>query len=271
MPSSKSGLSVIVPFYNEAGNVTPLIQEIIDALKDIKHEIIAVDDASTDGTFKELQDINAQYPQVKVFRHAKNYGQSPALLTGARQAQFEMLVTLDGDGQNNPADIPKLWDIFQNLAEADQHCTVVFGNREKRRDNIIRRWSSSIANHIRRRLLKDSCPDTGCALKLFPKDGLLRLPLFNHFHRFLPALFALHDYQIINVKVSHRPRVRGKSKYGVWNRLWVSIHDIFGVRWLMSRKCHPQLTLDVNVHPSQQDSRISALKHGESNKGCANR
>jgi len=149
------------------------------------------------------------------------------------------------------------------LSHYTQRYTVVFGNREKRRDNLIRRWSSSIANNIRQRLLRDSCPDTGCALKLFPRDGLLRLPLFNHFHRFLPALFALHDYQMINVRVSHRPRIRGKSKYGVWNRLWVSIHDIFGVRWLMSRKCCPQLTLQTNPHSAQKASQFSALKHGE--------
>jgi dolichol-phosphate mannosyltransferase len=263
MSSSSLGLSVVVPFHNESGNVIPLIHEIMDSLKDMTYEIIAVDDASTDATFQELQDISAQHPQVKVFRHIKNYGQSPALLTGAYQAQFSMLVTLDGDGQNDPADIPKLWNIFQNLPEETQRYTVVFGNREKRRDNLIRRWSSSIANHIRQRLLRDSCPDTGCALKLFPRDGLLRLPLFNHFHRFLPALFALHDYQMINVRVSHRPRIRGKSKYGVWNRLWVSIHDIFGVRWLMSRKCYPQLTLQANPHSAQKASQFSALKHGE--------
>jgi dolichol-phosphate mannosyltransferase len=237
-----SGLSVIVPFYNESGNIMSLIKEISQTLEHIPFEILAIDDASTDETFQELEQAAKLYPKVKIFRHDRNYGQSPAILTGAYQAQYPLLVTLDGDGQNNPQDIVKLWETYHSISPREQKATVVFGKREKRHDNLIRRFSSLVGNTTRSLLLKDQCPDTGCSLKLFPRDGFLQLPLFNHFHRYLPALFQLHNYQIIYVNVSHRPRLRGKSKYGIWNRLWVGIYDLFGVRWLLRRKCYPQLT-----------------------------
>jgi dolichol-phosphate mannosyltransferase len=147
-----------------------------------------------------------------------------------------MLVTLDGDGQNDPADIPRLFEVLQDSR------TVVLGNRKKRDDNNIRKLSSRIGNGIRRSLLNDECPDTGCSLKLFPRDAFLTLPHFNHLHRFLPALFKRAGYKLVNLPVNHRPRWHGVSKYGVMNRLFVGVHDLIGVRWLLKRPCAPEVS-----------------------------
>lgn len=257
MGSQASGLSVIIPFYNEAGNVIPLIEEIIQTLPALTFEIVAIDDGSTDKTFEELKRIANAHTCVRVLRHNRNYGQSMALLTGARQASHQTLVTMDGDGQNDPKDIITLFDYYTSLPLDVQDKTVVFGTRHQRQDNLLRRFSSIVANGFRTFILKDSCPDTGCALKLFPRHGFLTLPLFNHFHRFLPALFKALHYQILHVSVSHRPRLRGQSKYGVWNRLWVGLYDIFGVKWLLNRICCPQLEED-DLNQDQAPSRLSA-------------
>ncbi len=262
------GLSVIVPFYNEEENVIPLVQEITEALKSISFEILAIDDASQDRTLENLYQVAHSNTRVRVLSHDRNYGQSSAILTGARHASFSLLATLDGDGQNDPKDLLKLWQIYHKVPQTRRAQTVIFGNREKREDNLLRRFSSRIANALRAYMLKDLCPDTGCALKLFPREGFLNLPLFNHFHRFLPALFQLHNYQMINVNVSHRPRVFGQSKYGVFNRLWVGIYDIFGVRWLLKRKCAPKLkTLSANQ--AEPTPSISCVKNDESNTNFA--
>lgn len=264
MSFASPGLSVIVPFYNEADNVIPLIKEINEALNTIPHEILAIDDASRDGTDQKLLIASQTFSQLRVLTHDQNYGQSAGILTGARHAQFSLLATLDGDGQNDPADLIKLWHRFQNLPPSSRHSTVIFGNRERRQDNFLRRLSSRTANTFRKFMLKDLCSDTGCALKMFPRKSFLELPLFNHFHRFLPALFQRANHQIINVKVSHRPRTFGQSKYGVWNRLWVGIYDIFGVRWLMTRQCSPKVT-ENKFTPEEKLEPVYSSMSDESN------
>lgn len=230
-------LSVIIPVYNEVENVERLYHEIASVLSmhAFPFEIIFVDDGSTDDTGKCLQALAKQHTPLRVIKHKKNYGQSAALLTGAKAAHFFWLITLDGDGQNDPADIPR-------LVEALAHDRmVVLGNRVKRDDNYLRRLSSKVGNGIRRRLLNDDCPDTGCSLKLFPRDAFLFLPHFNHMHRYLPALFKRAGFQLVNIQVNHRPRQFGLSKYGVMNRLFVGIYDLIGMCWLLKRPCVPEV------------------------------
>ena len=228
---NKPRISVVVPVYNEVDNVEPLVSEIGAALARISHEIVYVDDGSTDGTKDKLQELIRGVPQLRVVVHPQNAGQSAAFCTGVRAARGDLIATLDGDGQNDPADIPRLLELF----EASDAPVLVAGARATRNDNFVRRASSRIANHIRSRVLRDGCLDTGCSLKLFRRDLYLLLPQFNHMHRFFPALFAREGVGIINVPVAHRPRSAGVSKYGVGNRLWVGIVDMFGVRWLIKR------------------------------------
>lgn len=230
-------LSIIIPVFNERDNVENLFNEIQSALpaKDYNFEVIFVDDGSNDGTRQILSELKTQHDRLQVVYHKSNYGQSAALLSGAKAAKYSILVTMDGDGQNDPADIPRL---YRELYAKDM---VVLGNRKKRDDNLLRKLSSRVGNGIRRRLLNDECPDTGCSLKMFSKDAFLSLPHFNHMHRFLPALFIRAGYKIVNVKVNHRPRLHGSSKYGVFNRLFVGIHDLIGMRWLLRRPCSPEV------------------------------
>jgi dolichol-phosphate mannosyltransferase len=238
--NNKINLSVVIPVYNEMDNVESLYQEIVSALspEDFTFEVIFVDDGSTDGTGLCLQTLAKTHSNLRVIHHKRNFGQSAALLSGAHAARYSMLVTLDGDGQNDPADIPCLFKYMQ-----DSH-TVVFGNRKKRADNILRKFSSVIGNGIRRRLLHDECFDTGCSLKLFPREAFLALPHFNHLHRFLPALFKRAGFKLVNIPVNHRARWHGVSKYGygVMNRLFVGIHDLIGVHWLLKRPCAPEVS-----------------------------
>ena len=224
-------LSVVIPVYNEVDNVEPLVREIGDALTDIAHEIVYVDDGSSDGTVEKLAELEQQIVTLRVILHPRNAGQSAAFCSGIRAARGDLIATLDGDGQNDPADIPRLLELHEDSATA----VLIAGVRAKRSDNFVRRASSRVANHVRSRILKDGCLDTGCSLKLFRRDLYLLLPQFNHMHRFFPALFAREGVGIINVPVTHRPRSAGESKYGVGNRLWVGIADMFGVRWLIKR------------------------------------
>jgi len=231
-------LSVIIPVYNEVDNVESLYQEIVNALpeQEFIYEILFIDDGSTDGTVQRLQELEKTSPHLRALIHTRNFGQSAALLTGARAAIYPMLVTMDGDGQNDPKDIPRLF------AARKDGKTVVLGNRKKRDDSYLKRLSSRIGNGVRRSLLHDDCPDTGCSLKLFPKDAFLALPHFNHLHRYLPALFRREGYSLVNLPVNHRQRLHGTSKYGVMNRLFVGIHDLIGVRWLLKRPCKSEVS-----------------------------
>jgi dolichol-phosphate mannosyltransferase len=221
--------------FNEAENAAILLQEIHDALETrMEYEVIVVDDGSTDNTLEVLLGLQADMPRLRVILHGKNSGQSASIITGVRMATAPWIATLDGDGQNDPADIPAL---FEKTLDIDPELTplLIAGNRRKRNDNWLRRMSSRIANNVRSSLLNDGCMDTGCGLKIFPRNVFMTLPHFNHIHRFLPALFQRAHCTVTNVPVNHRPRLRGQSKYGVWNRLWVGIVDILGVRWLQRR------------------------------------
>jgi dolichol-phosphate mannosyltransferase len=200
-----------------------------------------VDDRSTDSTLPKLLELKKSVPQLRVLQHRRNMGQSTAVVSGVYAAKYPLIATLDGDGQNNPADIIKLYATIRDSSQPVE-ALLIAGCRQKRQDNIIRLISSRLANQFRQKLLKDACPDSGCGLKLFARSAFLRIPHFNHVHRFLPALFMRAGATIINVPVSHRPRTRGTSKYGVMNRLWVGIVDIIGTAWLIRRPCRMELT-----------------------------
>lgn len=223
-------LSVVVPVKNEEGNVAHLIAEIDAALKAVTHEIIYVDDGSTDQTFVKLSDLKNQFGQLRILQHAKSCGQSTAVRTGVKAAKYDWVATLDGDGQNDPADILKL------LASVSEGVELVGGNRRaSRRDTWVKRISSVIANTVRSKMLNDDTPDTGCGLKLFSRAAFLDLPYFDHMHRFLPALIKRRGGKIVSVPVSHRNRQFGRSNYGTIDRLIVGIVDLFGVAWLQRR------------------------------------
>ncbi len=234
-------LSVVVPIHNEEDNVEPLIAEIDRVLIDTgDYEMVFVDDGSTDATLVRLDGLRARYPRLRVLRHRYCCGQSTALLTGIRMARGRVIATLDGDGQNNPADIPKLVAALKTL---DQGATkgMVAGFRKRRKDTAWRRFSSKVANAVRGSLLGDNTPDTGCGLKVFSRELFLSLPYFDHMHRFLPALVQRAGGKVVSVEVDHRPRMRGVSKYGTWQRLWVGIVDLFGVMWLQRRAQIPEV------------------------------
>lgn len=235
-------VSLVIPVHNEEENIEPLLAEIQAALAGIEHEVVYVDDGSTDNTLLRLQDATKTMPNLRIIRHERSCGQSTAVVTGVRHARARWIATLDGDGQNDPANIPKM------LAEAQRgnpafekplYC--VCGYRRTRRDTWLKRLSSRIANRVRSTLLKDDTPDTGCGLKVFSREAFLVLPYFDHMHRFLPALFLRSGGSIVSVEVNHRERTRGVSKYGLFNRLWVGIVDICGVAWLQRRARVPKI------------------------------
>lgn len=227
-------LSIVVPVHNETENVRPLVEEIDAALGAGDYEIVYVDDGSTDGTLAALAALQAEFPRLRVLRHRRCCGQSTALRTGILAARGRVIATLDGDGQNNPADIPALLAAWRELC-ADGTAAMVAGHRKRRKDTGWRRFSSKVANTVRGSLLKDNTPDTGCGLKVFSRDLFLALPYFDHMHRFLPALAQRAGGRVVSVPVDHRPRTRGQSKYGTWHRLWVGIWDLLGVFWLQRR------------------------------------
>jgi len=200
-----------------------------------------VDDGSDDRTPETLREARAKYPALRVVRHKYSCGQSAAVATGVKAARAPVIATLDGDGQNDPADIPALLRRLLDEAPEARSYLLVAGFRHKRRDDGIRKISSRIANKIRAAMLKDDTPDTGCGLKVFTREAFLDMPRFDHMHRFLPALMIRRGGKVVSVPVNHRPRERGVSKYGVWNRLWVGIVDLFGVMWLQHRANLPQI------------------------------
>ena len=226
-------ISVVVPVKDEAGNVAPLAREIAQALGGERFEIIFVDDGSSDATIEELVTLRGQIP-LRILTHGRNLGQSRALRSGVRAAKAPIVVTLDGDGQNNPADIPKLVAGFR-AAATDPAFAMMAGERVKREDSWKKRVASRYANRIRRWLLSDNAKDTGCGLKVFRREAFLALPYFDHMHRYLITLMLREGYEVRFMPVGHRPRGAGRSKYGVWDRLAVGISDLMGVMWLKRR------------------------------------
>ena len=235
-------LSIVVPVRNEAENILPLLAEIHAALEGRgEFEVVYVDDGSRDQTAARLAEALAQYPRLRVLAHRASCGQSAALMTGVRAARGEWIATLDGDGQNDPADIARLL-AARDGATRPARLQLVAGYRRKRHDHWWKRFASRIANGVRSRLLGDATPDTGCGLKLIERSAYLELPFFEHMHRFLPALVQRNGGATLSVEVSHRPRTRGRSNYGVLDRLWVGIVDLAGVMWLKRRASRPEAT-----------------------------
>ena len=226
-------LSVVVPVFNERDNIPPLLAEIVAALRGrADFEIVYVDDASKDDSLAVLTNAKATCPELRVLRHLSQSGQSTAIRTGVKAARGSWIATLDGDGQNDPADIPKL---LAMRAESPDAIRLYAGWRVNRQDSGSKRWASKWANAIRSRLLRDDTPDTGCGIKLFERAAFLDLPYFDHMHRYLPALMQRAGWRVLSVPVNHRARGTGVSKYNNLNRALVGIADLRGVGWLIKR------------------------------------
>lgn len=231
-------LSVVAPMYNEAGGAGALVDEIAAALGGVDHEIVIVDDCSTDETLQTLKGARARHPQLRIIAHEANAGQSRAIQTGVLAARAPVIATLDGDGQNDPADIPALYAALTGAGATDA-LAMAAGERRRRQDSKAKKWASRLANGLRKRLLKDGADDTGCGLKVFYRSAYLRLPYFDHMHRYLPALIRREGGEVVFIPVSHRARAHGVSKYTNFGRLMVGIRDLFGVVWLMNRARSP--------------------------------
>ena len=227
-------ISILVPVMNEAGNIRPLIDEICTAMAGRKFEIIYVDDASDDATAEELLAILGDVPQLRVLRHTKRAGQSAAIRSGLLQANGTLIGVLDGDGQNVPKDFSAL-EAAVTDASKDGVMVMAAGIRQSRNDSPMRLLASRGAKWIRTSLLGDTHPDSGCGIKILPRDLFMQLPFFNHMHRFMPSLVRRHGGIVIGVPVSHRPRIVGASKYRILDRLLVGISDVIGVIWLLRR------------------------------------
>ncbi len=233
MSGENPEFSVVVPVFNERDNVTPLVNEIVAALRGkYRFEIVYVDDQSKDDSLQVLKDLMASVPELRVVQHIKQSGQSTAVRNGVKAARGQWIATLDGDGQNDPADIPKL---IEARNKAAPEIKLFAGWRVNRKDTGSKRWASKIANSIRASFLKDETPDTGCGIKLFERAVFMDLPYFDHMHRYLPALVKRAGFQSISVPVNHRERGSGVSKYNNLGRAWVGLKDLRGVAWLIKR------------------------------------
>ena len=224
-------VSLIIPVYNEEGNLPILLEEIRKAMtaQNRAWEALFVDDGSRDNSLQILRDLAAREPRLRYIAFAENRGQSAAFAAGFQEARGEIFVTLDSDLQNDPADIPRLLDVY------GQEYEMVIGWRAKRQDTFVKRISSKIANAIRNRLSRETVKDTGCSLKVLQASLARRLPMFTGMHRFFPTLMKMQGARVAEVKVNHRPRLHGKSKYGVWDRAFSALYDLLAVRWMQSR------------------------------------
>lgn len=240
--SSTPSVSVVVPVHDEEGAAAPLAREIASAFAGQAFEIIFVDDASRDGTRPELMAAKRGVPELRVLHHARNAGQSRAVRTGVLAARAAVIVTLDGDGQNDPIDAPRL---AAHLSAAAPNVGMIGGRRVKRQDSAAKRWASRLANGIRKRLLNDAADDTGCGLKAFRRDAYLALPYFDHMHRYLPALMQREGYAAEYLDVGHRARSTGRSKYTNLGRLADAASDLLGVMWLSTRARNPGETREA--------------------------
>jgi dolichol-phosphate mannosyltransferase len=226
-------ISIVIPLYNEADNVLPLLDETVGALEGagLEFEIVCVDDASEDATPRRLAEMRAREPRIRAVRHTRRGGQTAALATGFALARGEVVGTLDGDRQNDPRDLPRLLALLDGW-------DMVTGVRATRRDDLVRRLSSRIANRVRGAVLGDDIRDIGCSARVFRRGCLARIKLYDGLHRFLPVLFLQEGFRVRQEPVAHRPRPAGRSKYGVGNRLWRGLRDLWAVRWMRDRGCH---------------------------------
>lgn len=231
-------LSVVVPVHNEAGNAANLAAEIAAALDGRSFEMVFVDDASRDDTRAELAAARARMPQLRIVAHRKNAGQSRAIRSGVLAARAPLVATLDGDGQNDPADLPKLVARLIR-ADAPEGLAMVQGERASRQDTAAKKWASKVANTVRKALLNDGAVDSGCGIKVFKRDAFLRLPYFDHMHRYMAALMLREGYGVEFLTVNHRPRGAGRSKYTNLGRLLAAGSDLVGVIWLRRRARNP--------------------------------
>jgi dolichol-phosphate mannosyltransferase len=247
-------ISVLIPAKNEAGNIGRLVGEVAAALSSVcSFEVVLVDDGSTDGTAAEfVQSCKDLGAQGQLIQHQASVGQSTAVATAAHHALGQFLVTIDGDGQNDPADIPALLRAAQEIAPTAEHFCIA-GYRKNRQDTEWKKFQSRVANGVRQRILNDQVPDTGCGLKLIPKQTWAVLPYFDHMHRFIPALVCRIGGTIRVVPVNHRAREVGQSKYTAWNRLWVGLVDMAGVAWLARRAKRPLISGHQQVAPAEHE------------------
>ena len=240
-------VSVLIPAKNEAGNLVPLLEEVRTALANERFEVIVVDDGSTDSSAAELRALQTSgYTQLRVLSHARSLGQSTSVYHAAEAARGAWLATLDGDGQNDPADLPKMLELVRGSEGKPGGVKLVAGHRVNRRDTASKRWASRWANKLRASLLQDQTPDTGCGIKLIEREAFLRLPYFDHMHRFIPALIRRHNGRMLVHPVNHRERGAGVSNYGNLDRALVGVLDLFGVWWLIRRT-----RLDVHAQESE--------------------
>ena len=235
-------ISLVIPVYNEEENLPVLAGEIRAALEPagLSYEVIYVDDGSTDSSPAVLERLAREDPRTRIVRQRRNSGQSAAFAAGFRHARAPVVVTLDADLQNDPADIPRLLERMDGF-------DVVNGVRARRQDSWVRKISSKIANGVRNRVTHESVTDVGCTLRAVRADFLRDLPLFNGMHRFLPTLLRMEGARVTEVPVNHRPRLHGQPKYGIHNRLWRGLVDLYGVRWLQARRIDRGLSEEIEV------------------------
>lgn len=252
-------ISLIIPAYNEEGNIPLLIKESFREIpEELLGELIVIDDCSTDKTAEYIEGLIAEYPRLRCLKHQTNAGQSACMRTGILAARFEIIATLDGDGQNDPADIPNLVAMLGK--PGSDGVALVGGVRTKRKDTGSKRWASKAANWIRDSVLRDDCPDTGCGTKVYWREAYLRLPFFTSIHRYLPALFQTYDYKCEYVPVNDRLRISGVSKYNNLNRALIGLYDLVGVSWLRKRTISPQV-IEMSVKkPARRKSRKPTAK-----------
>jgi len=233
MTKPETELSVVIPIYNEEDNIEPLLEELFPILRNTgkTFEVLCVDDASSDKSLSVLNGQKKKFPELRIIRHTINSGESAAGATGFANAEGRVIITIDGDQQNDPADIPAL---LKTLEGADAVC----GVRRKREDDWVKRISSRVANRFRNRVTGDTISDAGCTFRALKAETLREIPVFNGMHRFLPTLLRLQGYKVVEILVNHRPRTRGKSKYGIGNRMFRGFIDCFAIRW-WRRRCVP--------------------------------
>ena len=228
-------LSVVIPVHNEAGNIGPLLVETLSAFGSEPIDVVVVDDQSVDGSLEEILRIKAAISQIRLIRHQHRSGKSRALMTGFAAAHGVWIGTLDGDGQNDPRDLARIWAAYQHRQEE----LIVAGVRKRRNDGAVKWLTSRVANFIRKRMLRDDCRDTACGLKLMPATFAKATPYFDNMHRFFPALARRAGLNVVEEMIDDRPRQHGASKYGFFDRASVALFDLFGVFWLVRRYSDP--------------------------------